>query len=353
MRKHRNSIIIVIVLLALTGLGVYKLMDNKKVVQSRVVKNDPNKPYAVKTYTLGDTSFIQNLSAIGTFEPVREVMIMSQSNGQVLFLDIELGAQVRKGQVLARLDNDIVSAQYEAAKANYENSKSNLERYERAGQSEGIPQIQIDQARLGVRSAESQMKILSKQLANTTIVAPFDGVITEKNIELGTTLSPNGRVATLTDITSLKLTVSLPEKDIVKFKKGDNIDVTADLYPGETYKGKVVAVAAKGDRAHNYQVQIEVQNPKDAPLKAGMYGSVASSSTGSALLIPKNALVGSEKQPQVYLVKDGKAVITDVVISSSNNDFYTIGGGLKAGDQVITSGQINLDNNTPVTVDNN
>lgn len=351
MKFNKSFLIVALVLIGLSALGVYKLTENKEIVESRVTHNDPNKAFLVRTHTVTGSAFTENISAVGTFEPVREVTVVSQANGEIRTVNFELGDHVKAGQVLATVDKDILSAQYEAAKANFENSKSNLERYEKASASEGIPQIQIDQARLGVKSAESQMKVLAKQLEHTTITAPFSGIITTKNIELGSTLGAGAKVATITDISSLKLTVQIPEKEIGSFNTGNSIDVLCDIYQGEAFTGKIVMVGAKADRAHNYPVQIEVKNSTDKPLKAGMYGSVASADVKSnALLVPKKALVGSEKDPEVYVVTDGKANLRKITISSSNTDMYLVSSGLKEGDVVVTAGQINLTDATPVTI---
>ena len=351
MKFNKSFLIVALVLIGLSALGVYKLTDNQEIVRSRVTHNDPNKAFLVRTHTVKGSSFTENITAVGSFDPVREVVVVSQANGEVRKVNFELGDQVKAGQVLATVDKDILSAQYEAAKANFENAKSNLKRYEKASKSEGIPQIKIDQARLGVKSAESQVKVLAKQLEHTTITAPFSGTITAKSVEIGSTLGAGARVATITDISSLKLTVQVPEKEIGTFKEGSSINIHCDVYPNEAFTGKVVMVGAKADRAHNYPVQIEVKNNADRPLKAGMYGSIASSDVqANALLVPKKALVGSEKDPQVYLVVDGKAVLRQIGIASSNNDMYVVSSGLKEGDVVVTAGQINLADATPVTI---
>lgn len=351
MKINKSVVIVTIVLLAISGLGVYKLTENQEIVESRVTHNDPNKAFLVKTHTIHGSAFSEDISAVGTFEPVREVTVLSQANGMVQQINFDLGEPVKAGQTLVTVDKDILSAQYEAAEANYLNTKSNLERYELANKSEGIPQIQIDQARLAVQSAESQMKVLAKQLQHTTIKAPFGGVVTEKNIELGSTLGAGTKVATITDISRLKLTVQIPEKEIASFKEGHTIDIVCDLYSNQPIAGKIVMVGAKADRAHNYPVQIEVKNSEDKPLKAGMYGSVANTDvTTNALLVPKKALVGSEKDPQVYVVVDGKAVLRNIALASSNSDMYVVQSGLKEGDVVVVSGQINLADATPVTI---
>ena len=109
-------------------------------------------------------------------------------------------------------------------------------------------------------------------------------------------------------------------------------------------------VAAEGDAAHKYPIEIKVPNVGKNQLKAGMYGTIANTDRlkSQTLSVPRQAILGSAKQPQIYVVENGKAVLKTVEIGATTNEYYEITKGLKTGDQVITSGQINLQNGTPV-----
>jgi len=170
-------------------------------------------------------------------------------------------------------------------------------------------------------------------------------------VEKGSVVSIGTPMAEITDIASLKLVVNVPEKAVNQFRLGQTITVQTEVYPESKFQGKVSMVGAQGDEAHNYPVEITVQNTANNPLKAGMYGSIANSNElkGESLAIPRQAIMGSAKEPQVYVVENGKAVLKSVMIGVATNEFYEITKGLKPGDQVVTSGQINLQNGTLVS----
>jgi RND family efflux transporter MFP subunit len=143
--------------------------------------------------------------------------------------------------------------------------------------------------------------------------------------------------------------VNVPERDVLKFKLNQSVEVRADLYGDRSFNGKVTNISVQADKAHNFKIQITVANAKQE-LMAGMYGSVSliSSQQKTALAIPRKALIGSSKQPQVYIVRNGKALLTSFNAGTSDGDFIEVIGGIKASDKIVTKGQVNLQHNANV-----
>jgi RND family efflux transporter MFP subunit len=187
-------------------------------------------------------------------------------------------------------------------------------------------------------------------MTNTTVTAPFSGIITEKMVEKGSVINTGAPIARLTDISSLKLVVEIPENSVNQFRVGQSLPIETDVYPDARFTGRITMIAAQGDAAHNYPIEITVPNSAKTMLRAGMYGSIASTNKlkASTLAVPRQAIMGSSKQPQIYVVENGKAMLKSVEIGATTNDYYEITKGLNVGDQVITSGQINLQNGTLV-----
>lgn len=202
---------------------------------------------------------------------------------------------------------------------------------------------------MGLKSAEIQKKQLQKQLKSTTIVAPFSGVITKKLIDLGSMIGPGTPVVEITDISSLKLTVSVPERDIMKFKLNQKVQVSADVYAGKVFEGTVSNLSVQADKAHNFKVQITVRNTNQE-IMAGMYGSVslANSKSVTSLAIPRKALVGSSKNPQVYVIRNGKAYLTSFNAGTSDGDFIEVISGIAKTDKIVVKGQVNLQDKSNV-----
>jgi RND family efflux transporter MFP subunit len=336
--------------IAVIGLTAAKLLSNKEQTAQKVYIPDPDPKVGVKIAVAEMRKLSQESAFLGSFTPNRKVEIRPQAAGEIIRLTIEEGQFVKAGQLIAKLDDEQLRYQVEALQVTLEGYQNDLKRYEVLVKGDAVPAVNLERTQLSIRSTQAQIKQLNKQIQNTNIVAPFGGIVTAKMVEKGSVVSIGTPMAEITDISSLKLVVNIPEKSINEFRTGKSIGIKTDVYPGADLKGRVTMVAAEGDDAHNYPVEITVVNSQSHPLKAGMYGSIANSADvkGEALAVPRQAIMGSAKQPQLYVVENGKAVLRSVGIGSTTNDFYEITKGLKAGDRVVTSGQINLQDGTSV-----
>jgi RND family efflux transporter MFP subunit len=210
--------------------------------------------------------------------------------------------------------------------------------------------MEAEKMELALKSAEVQLKQLQKQLRSSSIVAPFGGVVTKKLVDLGSMVMPGTPIVELTDISSLKLTISVPERDVMKFKKGQKVIANADIYGQEAFNGNVSMIAVQADGSHNFKIQTTIQNTAANKIMAGMYGSVSleNSTSITTLAVSRKALVGSSKNPQVYVVRDGKAVLTSFTAGTSDGEYLEVVSGLSKNDVVVVKGQVNLENNTNV-----
>ena len=346
-----KRLLIFVAIIAVLGLTAAKLLNNKEATEAKVYQPDPNLKVGVRTSVAEMRNMSQDTKFLGSFSPNRQIEIRPLAGGEIVRLNIQEGQHVSAGQLLAKLDDDQLRFQVEALQVTLEGYQNDLKRYEVLVKGDAVPAVNIERTQLSIRGTQAQIKQLNKQIANTSIIAPFSGIVTSKLVEKGSVVSIGTPMAEITDIASLKLVVNVPEKAVNQFRLGQTITVQTEVYPESKFQGKVSMVGAQGDEAHNYPVEITVQNTANNPLKAGMYGSIANSNElkGESLAIPRQAIMGSAKEPQVYVVENGKAVLKSVMIGVATNEFYEITKGLKAGDQVVTSGQINLQNGTLVS----
>ncbi|MFT4031996.1 MAG: efflux RND transporter periplasmic adaptor subunit [Siphonobacter sp.] len=345
-----KRIVTAIAIVAVLGLTAWKLLDNKEKVAEKVYRPDPDLKVGVRTAKVEVRDLSLQSMFLGSFAPNREIEVLPQAGGQIVQLPIVEGQGIGAGKLIAKIDDDQLRYQIEGLQVTIEGYQNDLKRYEALVKGDATPAVNIEKTKLNIRATEAQLKQLQKQLANTTITAPFSGIITSKMVEKGSVVSPGTPLAKITDISTLKLVVQIPEKSINAFRLGQAVRVKTEVYPDVNFNGRVSLIAAEGDAAHNYPMEITVQNTGTHPLKAGMYGSIANTSElrGSTLAVPRQAIVGSTKQAQVYVVENGKAVLRDVQIGATTNEYYEIKQGLNVGDKVVVSGQINLQNGTPV-----
>lgn len=335
----------------LVAMGIVLSGNKKKIEASKQLP--PVKAVAVSVETVAEKTFSDNLSVLGTIVAHKEVNVVAEAQGRVVEVAFKNGDAVSQGQTLVRMDGELRSAGLMAAQVNYDKAQADLNRYEALLKDKSIPEAQVEAARFALKAAEAQLITAKRQLADMRIVAPFAGVINTKNVEVGTMLMPGTPVASLVDISSLKVKVSLPEKEVFKIKRGDKASITTDVYTGYAFTGTVDVIGVKGDEAHNYPVEIILQNNDNAhPLKAGMFCKVTFGNmpSRSMLAIPREALVGSAKQPQVYVVNQDKAQLKDVVLGSEAGTYIEVLQGLSKGEQVVVNGQINLNDGMAVTI---
>lgn len=348
----KTKIIIMTVATLLLVAVTFKLKSNKRIVEANIYRPDHDKQVLVHASVAEVKSLDRTFNYTGTFAPFREVMLVPQVHGEVDGIYFNEGDLVQEGNLLVQIDDDLLQAQYTAADANYKNAKRNLERYHNASGGGGVSKLQLDNLEVNLANAESQRQQLLKQIELSKIVAPFTGTITLRDIEPGSVVGSTP-VARITDLKLLKLEISVPEKEVLMFREGDVADIETDLYPGKTLSGKIEYVADRGDAAHNYTVRILIKNDNTATaLKAGMYGTAVmkKSLNDQALVIPRAALLGSAKSPQVFVVKNHKAFLKNIQTGMATNEYVEVLQGLERGEEVVTSGHINLADSSHVQV---
>jgi RND family efflux transporter MFP subunit len=143
------------------------------------------------------------------------------------------------------------------------------------------------------------------------------------------------------------------ENDVYALKEGDPVQITATVFPGVTYEGKITFISPRGDDAHNYPVEISFKNQAKNTLKAGTYVNVAFNrkSQVPALQIPREALVGSVRNAQVFVVNENNiAQLRKITVGGDNGAYLEVQEGLQEGERVVTTGQINLVDSTQVSI---
>lgn len=348
MKKLLAIIIVIAVIAGIVGILLYnKSKREKKLTKTEILTSIPVSVGEVTKEKLED-----KLTLIGTITPYNEVTVASETQGKIIGVYFNVGDRVSAGKVLVKVDDEIKSATVENAEANFEKAKKDLVRYEGLYKEGSITEVQLETARLTYKQTESQYTIAYRQLRDTRIIAPFSGVITAKLIDLGTVLSNATPIATLVNISTIKVKVNVPEKDVFKLKVGDMADITTDVYPEEKFSGKIININSKGDELHTFPVEIQLANSNANPLKAGMFVNVGFGTIekGESVVIPRTALIGSVKNPQVYVVENNIARLKDIIAGIGVGEKLEVVSGLNPGELVVINGQVNLKDSVSVII---
>lgn len=353
-KKVRNALLYVLVAVAALVFIFWKLGNNKKenAARTEVVKESNSGAVPVLISVAGVTPFDPHFDANGNFAPVHSISFLAEAAGQITELMVDEGSYVQQGQVIARLDDKVLQADLENAQSRLQQVGMDKDRLEKALPAGGVTQKQVDDARFQYQQAQTMVDQSKKRLADTYVKAPISGVVNKKYVEVGTYLSLGNKILDIVDVSSLKLTVTVPEAQVVSLKVGDKVDVTANVYPEAHYPGKVTFIAVQGDNTLSYPVDIEIANNPAKPLKAGMYGTAhfTLAKMEPMMLVPRSAFNGGVNSGEVYVMSDGKAKTRKVVAGRIFGDRVEVRSGLAQGDSVITSGQVNLVDGTAVSV---
>jgi RND family efflux transporter MFP subunit len=242
--------------------------------------------------------------------------------------------------------------QLQSAEVQVEGLEADVKRFTVLANADAVQGVQLEKAELGLKSAKVQRATLLEQINKTTIKAPFNGVVTAKLTEEGAFAAPGVPLLQITDISVLKFTVNVSENDLSSFQLNQTFSINADAYSEVLLSGKATMIGSKANMGSSFPVQFIVSNTSDLKIKSGMFGKVnlKSENQKTGIIIPASAIVGSSSQPQVYKVKNGKAVLNSISIAQKIKNKTVVAKGLEEGDVIVTNGFINLFDNANVTV---
>jgi membrane fusion protein, multidrug efflux system len=346
----RKIITITICLLIAGSIGIVlannKAKINKAAHPVKEVAIIPVKVYAAKKDSF-NTSFTLNGSTI----PAKEVKIASEVQGKLLGLYIKNGDLVRAGQVIAVLDASVYNVQLSTINASIAKAKLDLSRYTKLMEMGGATPMQVESTQLQINSLVAEKKQVLEQISHMQIRAPFSGKVENVTVELGSFVSFGTVLAQLIDNSSLKINVYLSEQEAFKIKAGQQVSITSVVLP-KPKNGKVTMISDKADASGKFLAEISFSNSEKEKLKAGILADVHFSvdAVKTGLSIPASALLTSAKDAKVYVVKGHTVEQRSIKTGILTSDKVEVVEGLAAGEQVVISGQLNLENGSVITV---
>lgn len=350
MKKFLYILIPVLLLVIVVG----RLKSNKATSKERIYHYDRSQAVNVRADTLKEAEVDGEYAFTGSFEAYRETRVSAEVQGKVNAIYVDAGTFVGAGQPLLQLDNSLLKLQLESVDVQIQGLEDDVKRYTVLLQADAVQGIQLEKAELGLKSAKVQRNSLLEQIRKSTVRAPFAGIVTAKLTEVGAFAAPGAPLIQVTDIAQLKFTINVPEADLKIFYPGITNDIVADAYPDIALSGEVVMIGSKGNIGNSFPVQFRVDNTRDHRIKSGMFGRVVlkAGKKEKRVVIPASSIAGSAAQPQVYLIRNGKAALHSINIERRTGNTAVVSDGLQEGDIVVTGGFINLFDGANVVVKN-
>jgi RND family efflux transporter MFP subunit len=254
---------------------------------------------------------------------------------------VQEGDQVAAGKLLMKIDSGEIMAQAVQARAAYNNARLQYDRIKRLYDAKASTQMEMDQADLGLETAQAGLAAAKAMESYTIITAPISGQIAEKHINLGEMALPGQPLIKIEDNKNLRLEVTVKEQDILSIQSGNPVKVRIDALPGTELNGRVSQVVQASDvRTHSFIVKIDI--PAHKGLITGMYGKAGFNiGRHEAILVPKSAIVETSGIPGVYIVSaQGNAAFQMIQTGEEHGDLMEVITGLKRGDRVISDGHL-------------
>jgi len=276
--------------------------------------------------------------------PLRRAVLAAEVPGTVEAVRVEKGQAVRRGQELVRVDTRALEQAVAEAEALYRQADADHTRAQNLFERRSITKKDLLAAVTARDVAEVRLASVRLDLDKSKVKAPWSGRVADKKVEVGDYVTPGQPVVELVDVSRLEVRAPAPSSDVPYLEVGAPAVVRVDAFPGETFEGEVVRLAAELDPgARTLDVEVEIAN-RDGRLKPGMLARVEipRRTFQGALLVPLAAVVDLGDRRVVYVVEDGRAHRREIQPGPVVGERVVVREGLTAGDRVVVEGTRNV-----------
>ena len=347
-------IALIIVIVGIKGLQIGKMMSTPNVMP----------PTTVSSATVKEEDWAPTLSAVGSLSAVQGAIIAAELGGVVSEIKFENGGVAKKGDVIMKLDASQEEALLRSSEAEAELARQDLERTRGLASEKVVSKAELDAAESKFNRLNAVVDQMRSNIRKKTLVAPFDGQLGIRQVNVGQMINAGQQVVPLTSLDRLFADFALPQQYLGQLKPGLEVHVTTDALPGRVFGGKLTAINSMVDSStRNITLQATLENP-DHALRPGMFAKAEATlpEKHKTLVIPGSAISYAPFGDSVFVIdkqKDDKTgkesqVIRQqfVRVGEARGDFVAITQGLKAGQVVVGTGVFKLRNGMTVTINN-
>jgi len=290
--------------------------------------------------------FSSTVRITGEAQPETDVTVSAEEAGRLEAFITEKGSRLRRGQAIARIDDDVLAAQVAEARAMAEIAEDRHERQRRLWEEEGIgSEIAFLQARADAASSAARFDQLQARLTRTIVRSPVAGTFDDDLVDAGEVVQAGTPVARIVDASRLRVTGGVPERFATRVSKGDEATITFDIFPDRTFEGRIDFVGTAVDRqSRTFPIEIVMDNP-GGEVKPYMIANVRveTSRIDHAIVVSREALLRTELGFQALVIETQNgydvAVARDLTLGSSDENDVVVLEGLAAGERIVVRGQ--------------
>jgi membrane fusion protein, multidrug efflux system len=373
--RARRPVVFVValaLLAALTGgLAYFQFVMKPTIVKGFISAAFAPKPTAVTAEAARVEKWPPQLTAIGTLRAYQGVIIAPQAAGVVTGKHFESGDDVQDGALLINIDDSVEQADLANGLAQLKNAEATLARQKTLVVQGNTPQSTVDTALATRDSAAATVERTRAIIAQKAIKAPFAGRLGLRNVDLGQYVAVGTSLVTLQQLDPIYADFPVPEEALSSLAAGQEVSMTVDAIPGRSFKGKIEAIDARVSAdSRNVTARAAFANP-DRKLLPGMFANltVTTGEPAALLTLPRTAIVYSLYGDNVFVVTaaphareqgglDDKSGMSGLIVERrfvrvgpARGERVAIEEGVRAGERVVTAGQIKLQAYMPVTLD--
>lgn len=288
---------------------------------------------------------VDKFEAVGSVDALEAITVVAEIDASVISLPFHEGSYIRKGALIAHLDDKQLAAEVARAEALEKQSHTTYDRVKAiVEQKAGSPQ-DLDDAGASLKVADANLDLARARYAKAHIVAPFSGIIGSRKISVGTFLRSGQAITELANIDEIRVNFSAPERLLFQLKQGAEVAVSTTAYPDVQLKGRIIAIEPILDAGtRSARVVARLSNP-GRKFRPGMSANISAvlSERDNAITIPNEAVFASGNQSFVFVVKpDSTATRVAVTLGTRLSDVVEVVQGLQSGSQIVRAGHQKL-----------
>ena len=353
MNRHLKWGVVALIILAAGIFGYLQLTNtgNEELVQTGNHPKSERKILEVTARIVSPRTLSDEIPVIGRLVPDEEVLLSFETSGKITDIFFHEGSSVKKGALLAKVNDAQLQAQLARLEAQIPLAKERVFRQSALLQRDAVSKEALEIVKTELATLNADIEKTKAQIDQTELRAPFDGIIGLRQMSVGAYASPNTVIAKLTSVTPIKVEFSVPERYASNVKRGTDLEFTVDgkLAP---FKAQVYATEASLDaETHTLLVRALYPN-KERELLSGQYAGIRlkQKEVTNTIAIPSEAIVPEMGKNKVFVYRNGKAEPVDVITGIRTDSEIQIVSGLEIGDTILTSGTLQLRKGSTVKI---
>ena len=304
------------------------------------------------TYTLTPTTITDRINLPGSVAPWTKLTLMAKLNGTITELFVIEGDKVKKGDRLARIEDDDYRIALDRAEANYNLAKTEYNRDKSIYDKGVIPTATLETIKTSMQTAKADFENAKLQYSRTTIVSPMDGVIRSLDAKVGLQLSVGDPIAEILEIDRMKGVIGIPESDVTAVRKLDNVEITVQALEDKVIRAQKYFLSPSPNTiARLYDLELEIDN-SDGEILAGMFirADVVKKRIDNTLAVPFYSVISRNDEQFVFVEEDGLARKRPVNLGIMEKWMVQITAGLNPGDKILVEGHRDVEDSQQVNV---